>query len=112
MLYSDIILVFSNNPLAINKVQKWFVEETRMGIPVDFTNERIRGINYDRGKLDILIKVTPFWWYWPPLWVLVQRIWLPVNFTVFFLDFHRLIRKRSAKAYWLWFLDGICLLDK
>ena len=49
MLYSDIILVFSNNPLAINKVQKWFVEETRMGIPVDFTNERIHGINYDRG---------------------------------------------------------------
>ena len=43
------ILIFSNNSQAINKVQKWFVEETRMGIPVDFTNERIHGMNYDRG---------------------------------------------------------------
>src|SRR4051812_3422498 len=29
---------------AINKVQKWFIEETRLGIPVDFTNEGIRGL--------------------------------------------------------------------
>jgi beta-glucosidase len=27
----------------INEVQKWFIEETRMGIPVDFTNEGIYG---------------------------------------------------------------------
>ena len=30
---------------GINEVQKWFVEETRLGIPVDFTNEGIRGLN-------------------------------------------------------------------
>ena len=29
---------------AINEVQRWFVEETRLGIPVDFTNEGIRGL--------------------------------------------------------------------
>ncbi|MDE5419083.1 glycoside hydrolase family 3 C-terminal domain-containing protein [Labilibaculum sp. DW002] len=29
---------------AINAVQKWFVEETRMGIPVDFTNEGVHGL--------------------------------------------------------------------
>jgi beta-glucosidase len=33
---------------AINQVQRWFVEQTRLGIPVDFTNEGIRGINHDR----------------------------------------------------------------
>lgn len=35
---------FSSHADAINKVQKWFVEETRMGIPVDFTNEGIHGL--------------------------------------------------------------------
>jgi beta-glucosidase len=29
---------------AINTVQRWFIEETRLGIPVDFTNEGIRGV--------------------------------------------------------------------
>lgn len=33
---------------AINQVQRWFVEHTRLGIPVDFTNEGIRGLNHDR----------------------------------------------------------------
>jgi beta-glucosidase len=28
---------------AINEVQRWFIEETRLGIPVDFTNEGIYG---------------------------------------------------------------------
>ncbi|MEN1680370.1 MAG: glycoside hydrolase family 3 N-terminal domain-containing protein [Planctomycetota bacterium] len=31
---------------AINEVQRWFVEQTRLGIPVDFTNEGIRGLCY------------------------------------------------------------------
>ncbi|WP_321373390.1 glycoside hydrolase family 3 N-terminal domain-containing protein [uncultured Draconibacterium sp.] len=35
---------FSNHAEAINTVQKWFVEETRMGIPVDFTNEGVHGL--------------------------------------------------------------------
>jgi len=26
---------------AINEIQRWFIEETRLGIPVDFTNEGI-----------------------------------------------------------------------
>ena len=39
---------FSKHANAINQIQKWFVEETRMGIPVDFTNEGIHGLNHDR----------------------------------------------------------------
>lgn len=39
---------FSKHAAAINTIQKWFVEETRMGIPVDFTNEGIHGLNHDR----------------------------------------------------------------
>jgi beta-glucosidase len=34
----------SNHARAVNEVQRFFVEETRMGIPVDFTNEGIRGL--------------------------------------------------------------------
>lgn len=33
---------------ALNTLQRWFIEETRLGIPVDFTNEGIRGLNYVR----------------------------------------------------------------
>ncbi len=33
---------------AKHAVQRWFVEETRLGIPVDFTNEGIRGLCHDR----------------------------------------------------------------
>ena len=39
---------FSKHALAINTIQHWFVEETRLGIPVDFTNEGIHGLNHDR----------------------------------------------------------------
>jgi beta-glucosidase len=39
---------YSKHAEAINTIQKWFVEETRMGIPVDFTNEGIHGLNHDR----------------------------------------------------------------
>ncbi len=35
---------YSTHAEAINKVQKWFVEETRLGIPVDFTNEGVHGL--------------------------------------------------------------------
>lgn len=34
----------SNHAWALNQVQKFFIEDTRLGIPVDFTNEGIRGI--------------------------------------------------------------------
>lgn len=43
---------FSKHANAINTVQKWFVEETRLGIPVDFSNEGIHGLCHD--------KSTPF----------------------------------------------------
>lgn len=33
------------------KIQRWFVEETRLGIPVDFTNEGIRGLCHDRATM-------------------------------------------------------------
>ena len=39
---------FSSHVNVINTTQKWFVEETRMGIPVDFTNEGIHGLNHTR----------------------------------------------------------------
>jgi len=39
---------YSKHADALNQVQKWFVEETRMGIPVDFSNEGIHGLNHDR----------------------------------------------------------------
>ena len=35
---------YSRHAGAINTVQKWFVENTRLGIPVDFTNEGIHGL--------------------------------------------------------------------
>lgn len=39
---------FSRHAEAINTIQRWFVEQTRLGIPVDFTNEGIHGLNHDR----------------------------------------------------------------
>ena len=34
----------SNHAKALNTVQRFFIEETRLGIPVDFTDEGIRGV--------------------------------------------------------------------
>jgi beta-glucosidase len=39
---------YSKHATAINTIQRWFVENTRMGVPVDFTNEGIHGLNHDR----------------------------------------------------------------
>lgn len=39
---------YSKHAEAINTVQRWFVEQTRLGIPVDFSNEGIHGLNHDR----------------------------------------------------------------
>ncbi|MVN22808.1 glycoside hydrolase family 3 N-terminal domain-containing protein [Mucilaginibacter arboris] len=39
---------YSKHASAINTIQKWFIEQTRLGIPVDFTNEGIHGLNHDR----------------------------------------------------------------
>jgi beta-glucosidase len=47
-LRKDTVLAFpySTHAEAINKIQRWFIEETRLGIPVDFTTEGIRGLNH------------------------------------------------------------------
>jgi beta-glucosidase len=37
----------SKHAKAINDVQRFFIEKTRLGIPVDFTNEGIRGVCYE-----------------------------------------------------------------
>lgn len=39
---------YSKHAEAINTCQRWFIEETRLGIPVDFSNEGIHGLNHDR----------------------------------------------------------------
>ncbi|MGM9804787.1 MAG: glycoside hydrolase family 3 N-terminal domain-containing protein [Muribaculaceae bacterium] len=39
---------YSLHARTINEVQRWFVEQTRLGIPVDFSNEGIHGLNHDR----------------------------------------------------------------
>ena len=39
---------FSKHAEAINIIQRWFIEQTRLGIPVDFSNEGIHGLNHDR----------------------------------------------------------------
>ena len=39
---------YSNHAEAMNKVQAFFVEETRLGIPADLTNEGIRGLKHEK----------------------------------------------------------------
>lgn len=47
-LVEQMLYPFSNHAEAINKIQKWFVEKTRLGIPVDFSNEGIHGLNHTK----------------------------------------------------------------
>lgn len=41
-----LVVCYSNHVAAIRKIQRWFVENTRLGIPVDFSNEGIHGLNH------------------------------------------------------------------
>lgn len=41
-------LPYSAHAEAINKIQKFFIEDTRLGIPVDFTNEGITGLKHEK----------------------------------------------------------------
>ena len=41
---SEYAVPFDKHVKALQAIQRWFVEQTRLGIPVDFTNEGIRGI--------------------------------------------------------------------
>ena len=43
-LYSPYLWPASTHAAAMNEVQRFFIEDTRLGIPVDFTNEGIRGV--------------------------------------------------------------------
>ena len=45
---SEYSLPYTKHVDAKHAIQRWFVEETRLGIPVDFTNEGIRGLCHDR----------------------------------------------------------------
>lgn len=45
---SDYMYPYSKHVYALNTVQKFFVEETRLGIPVEFTDEGIRGLNHTK----------------------------------------------------------------
>ena len=42
--YNAYVWPASRHAWALNEVQRFFVEDTRLGIPVDFTNEGIRGV--------------------------------------------------------------------
>ena len=39
---------YSKHVYALNEVQKFFIEKTRLGIPVEFTTEGIRGLNHTK----------------------------------------------------------------
>ncbi|NOZ63253.1 MAG: beta-glucosidase [Calditrichaeota bacterium] len=39
---------YSMHTRALNEVQRFFIEKTRLGIPVDFTNEGIRGLCHEK----------------------------------------------------------------
>ena len=43
-----LIFPYSNHVAAVRTIQRWFVEETRLGIPVDFSNEGIHGLNHTK----------------------------------------------------------------
>lgn len=42
----NLIYPYKNHIEAKNVIQKWFIENTRLGIPVEFTNEGIHGLNH------------------------------------------------------------------
>jgi beta-glucosidase len=48
VMKSKLALPFSTHAESINTVQRFFVEGTRLGIPVDFTNEGIRGLTHPK----------------------------------------------------------------
>ena len=48
---SEFSYPYSKSVAARQTIQRWFVEETRLGIPVDFTNEGIRGLCHDRATM-------------------------------------------------------------
>lgn len=44
----ELIYPFSSHVEALHRIQKFFVEETRLGIPAEFSNEGIHGLNHTK----------------------------------------------------------------
>lgn len=44
----QLIVNYQQHVEAQNTIQRWFIEETRLGIPVEFTNEGIHGLNHSK----------------------------------------------------------------
>ncbi len=44
----DLIYPFSSHVRTLHEVQRWFVEQTRLGIPAEFSNEGIHGLNHTK----------------------------------------------------------------
>ncbi len=44
--HHELIYPFSNHVEALHRTQRWFIENTRLGIPVEFSNEGIHGLNH------------------------------------------------------------------
>ncbi len=52
----------SNHAKALNEVQRFFIEDTRLGIPADFTNEGIRGVeNYKATNFPTQLALGQTW---------------------------------------------------
>ena len=49
--FTSLSYPYSRHAESINTTQKWFIENTRLGIPVDFTNEGVHGLAHDRATL-------------------------------------------------------------
>ncbi len=49
--FTSLSFPYSRHAESINTTQKWFIENTRLGIPVDFTNEGVHGLAHDRATL-------------------------------------------------------------
>lgn len=48
---SELSYPYANSVKNRHEIQRWFVEQTRLGIPVDFTNEGIRGLCHNRATM-------------------------------------------------------------
>lgn len=60
--YTKYSYPYSRHAEAINTVQRWFVEQTRLGIPVDFTNEGAHGLAHEKATpLPAQINVGSTW---------------------------------------------------
>lgn len=46
--HPEFMCPYSNHVAAVRKIQRWFIEETRLGIPVDFSNEGIHGLAHTK----------------------------------------------------------------